>query len=161
MSSSRRPPSQPGGVWSSRKAPSPPVRPPLARGSEFHRKVRNACLGLRAVLHRRALLNPFRTGFYALQLLTHKVLRRLLPLPLFGLLLSSALLEGPLFRAAFAAQLALHGLALLGLILHDRAIGRLKLLRLPFFLDMVAGAMVAAAVQLVFSRRAARWTPAR
>lgn len=135
--------------------------PALGEGIEFHRKVRNACLGLQAVFYRRALLNPFRTGFYALQLLTHKVLRRLLPLPLFGLLVASASLDGPFFRAALVAQLALHGLALLGLLLHNREIGRLKLLRLPFFLDMVAGAMVAAAVQLAFSRRAARWTPAR
>ncbi|MBW2498063.1 MAG: hypothetical protein JRF61_12380 [Deltaproteobacteria bacterium] len=133
----------------------------LGEGVDSRRKVRNACRGLRAVFHRRALLNPFRTGFQALQPFTHKALQRLLPLPLFGLLIASAFLEGPLFRAAFVAQLALHGLTLLSLILHDCAIGRLKLLRLPFFLDMLAVAIFAAAVQLALSRRAACWTPAR
>ena len=33
--------------------------------------------GLRSVIHQRRLLNPFRFGFYSLQLFTHKVLRRL------------------------------------------------------------------------------------
>ena len=130
-------------------------------GVEFRRKVRNAILGLRAVAYRRALLNPFRHGFYALQLLSHKVLRRLLPVPLVALLASSAVLDGPVYRTALLVQLAMHTLALLGLVLHRTRLGRLKILRLPFFLDLVASAMAAAFVQLLFAPRTARWTPAR
>ena len=60
--------------------------------SEYKRKVRNIMLGLEAVLVMRQLLNPFKHGFYALQLLTHKVLRRLVFVPLLVLLITSLLL---------------------------------------------------------------------
>ena len=51
---------------------------------EFGRKVRVITRGLRGVLRMRALLNPFRFGFYSLQLFSHKLLRRMAFLPLGG-----------------------------------------------------------------------------
>ena len=56
---------------------------------EFRRKVRIITRGLRGVLVMRALLNPWRHGFYAVQLFSHKVLRRLMVLPLLVLLCAS------------------------------------------------------------------------
>ena len=38
--------------------------------------------GLRGVAARRALLDPRRTGFYAVQLASHKILRRVMAVPL-------------------------------------------------------------------------------
>ncbi|MCG8348377.1 MAG: glycosyltransferase [Chloroflexales bacterium] len=65
---------------------------------EFGRKVRVITRGLRAVLLCRALLNPLRYHFYALQLFSHKVLRRLVVLPL--LLLSPLIWSKGLFYSA-------------------------------------------------------------
>ena len=50
-------------------------------GREYRRKVRIMTRGLRGVTVARGLLDPRRTGFYALQLVTHKVLRRLMAIP--------------------------------------------------------------------------------
>src|SRR6185369_12732705 len=47
-------------------------------GVEYGRKVRVMTRGLRGVLVRRELLDPRRTGFYAVQLTWHKLLRRLM-----------------------------------------------------------------------------------
>ena len=56
---------------------------------EFGRRVRLTTRGLRAVWMRRKLFNPLRYGFYSVSLLTHKVLRRVLPLGLIALLVAS------------------------------------------------------------------------
>jgi cellulose synthase/poly-beta-1,6-N-acetylglucosamine synthase-like glycosyltransferase len=57
---------------------------------EFRRRVRLMTRGLRGVLVRRRLLNPFRFGFYAVVLFSHKVLRRTAPLCLVALAVASA-----------------------------------------------------------------------
>ena len=83
---------------------------------EYGRKVRVMTRGLRGVVLRRSLLDPRRTGFYALQLFWHKVARRLAVLPLIGLGLSSPILaaSGGLYRLAAAGQAAFYALAALG-----------------------------------------------
>src|SRR5260370_21380377 len=54
----------------------------------------------------RSVLNPVRSGFYGVQLLSHKVMRYLVPFFLMGLLVSSgALATGFWYRVTFAAQL--------------------------------------------------------
>ena len=66
--------------------------PILDPRGEYRRKLRLITRSLRSVWERRALLNPSRYGFYSLQLWLHKVLRRLLFVPLTGLLLSTTYL---------------------------------------------------------------------
>src|SRR4029078_5902630 len=61
-------------------------------GVAIGRKTRVITRGLRGVLVRRELLNPFRYGFYAFQLFSHKVLRRLVVFPLILLFVVSLLL---------------------------------------------------------------------
>ena len=67
--------------------------PVAAAEREFSRKVRIMNRGLRGVLMRRRLLNPLRYGFYAIVLLSHKVLRRLVPFFLLVLAVASWLLH--------------------------------------------------------------------
>jgi len=47
---------------------------------EFRRKVRILTRSIKGLLHMRALLNPFRYGFFAFQLIIHKLFRYLVPL---------------------------------------------------------------------------------
>lgn len=64
---------------------------------ELARKVRIITRGLRSVYYRRDLLNPGRTGLYALKLFVHKVWRRMVWIPLAILaVVSPALLSGDL-----------------------------------------------------------------
>jgi cellulose synthase/poly-beta-1,6-N-acetylglucosamine synthase-like glycosyltransferase len=112
---------------------------PIAdNAGEFRRKVRITQRGLKAVWEQRFLLNPFRYGFYALQLFTHKVLRRLMFIPMILALVSAPMLwgHGLLYRLATLGQVALHLAALLGYVLQDTASGKSSLLSLPYFLDM-------------------------
>lgn len=138
---------------------------PVSAGSEveFGRKVRIATRGFRSVLARRALLDPREHGFYSVQLLSHKVLRRLMALPLMAIALATALLwaRGGIYQLAGVAQAAFYGLAGLGIALGDRPAGRHPLLSLPAFFCIVNWAALLAALNVLRGRRIERWEPAR
>lgn len=132
-------------------------------GREFGRKVRIITRGLRAIIVRRELLNPFRYGFYALQIFSHKVLRRLVVIPLLILLLVTPFLWGQslFYQAALVAQLFVYGCGLLGFLLRDTQWGRQKLFSIPFFFCMVNLASLLAAWNIVRGHRIERWEPQR
>ncbi|MGH3452345.1 MAG: glycosyltransferase family 2 protein [Haloechinothrix sp.] len=130
---------------------------------EFGRKVRVMTRGLRGVFLRRALLDPRRHGFYAVQLLTHKLLRRVMVFPLAVTAVTSPLLwpRGRLYRAATMAQGALYGLGGAGFLLAEKPLGRRKVFSLPMFFCFVNVAAVMAAWNLIRGRRIDRWEPRR
>ncbi|MBI4614778.1 MAG: glycosyltransferase [Planctomycetes bacterium] len=138
---------------------------PVARstGAEFRRKVRVLTRGLAGVREVRALLDPRRYGFYSLQLLSHKVLRRLVALPLAALLPASALLwtAGPFYRAAFLLQAALYVAAGAGFLLRGTRLGRAKPLSLPYYFCLVNLAALVAIANLARGRRIEVWEPER
>lgn len=135
---------------------------PTAR-AEFRRKVRVATAGLRGVWAVRAGLDPRAHGLFALQLLSHKVLRRLAVLPLLALSAAAPLLwgRGALYRLAAAGLWGLHALGLLGLVLRRHRLGRLRLLSLPFYFELVNGAVLAALLGLARGERHDTWVPQR
>jgi len=132
-------------------------------GAEFGRKVRVMTRGLRGVVARRALLNPFRHGFYAVQLLSHKLLRRLMVVPLAALAVTSPLLwgYGALYMAATVAQAVVYGLGLAGLALAGTAAGRIKPLAIPAFFCLVNAAAAKALWNVMRGNRIDRWQTKR
>ncbi len=138
---------------------------PVAGSSrrEYRRKVRIMTRGLRGVAVARGLLDPRRHGFYALQLLTHKVLRRLMAVPLLVIAATSLALwgDGSLYRLATIAQLGVYGLGAGGLALGDRPAGRRPWFALPAFFCLVNIASLHALANLLTGRRIDRWQPAR
>jgi cellulose synthase/poly-beta-1,6-N-acetylglucosamine synthase-like glycosyltransferase len=138
---------------------------PVARSGrdEFARKVRVMTRGLNAVVARRELLDPRRYGFYALQLLSHKVLRRLMALPLTALALSAAVeaRRSRAFRALAAVQGALYGLGAAGLFLQRSGGWRSRVVALPSYFCLVNGASLAALWNVLRRREIDRWEPRR
>jgi cellulose synthase/poly-beta-1,6-N-acetylglucosamine synthase-like glycosyltransferase len=133
------------------------------RGREFGRKVRVITRGLWAVVFMRQLLNPFRYGFYALQLFSHKVLRRLVVFPLLVVLVSSLFLwsQGLFYQLVVLGQLAFYGLAAVGLVLEGSQWGRSKLFSLPYYFCLVNGACLLAVWNVLSGRRIVRWNTTR
>lgn len=131
--------------------------------AEFRRKVRVIAAGLRGVWLSRHLLDARRYGFYSVQLFSHKVLRRLVAVPLALLAVVSPLLwrQGLLYRLATLAQAGLHGAALAGWLLRGREAGRSKLLTLPLYFDLVNVAVLRALVEVGRGARHDVWTPDR
>jgi cellulose synthase/poly-beta-1,6-N-acetylglucosamine synthase-like glycosyltransferase len=138
---------------------------PVARsgGVEFGRKVRVITRGFQSVLEMRTLLNPFRYGFYAIQLFSHKVMRRLVALPLIVLLVGSLILwnDGLLYGTVALGQLLVYGCAALGLALSGTRFGRTKVLTLPLFFVAVNVAALLAALKLMVGQRVIMWDPQR
>jgi cellulose synthase/poly-beta-1,6-N-acetylglucosamine synthase-like glycosyltransferase len=130
---------------------------------EFRRKVRLMTRGLRGLLLRRPLLNPFRYGFYSLVLFSHKALRRLVPCILLALLAATlwAADGGVLYRSAAYAQAAFYGLAALGWVWKDTRWSRARCLYIPFFYCLGNAAALIALVRLLRGARIEAWQPQR
>lgn len=138
---------------------------PVAKSSEveFGRKVRVMTRGLCGVLAMRELLNPIRFGMYSVQLFSHKVLRRLVALPLLVIGLMSPFLwgQGLIYQFATVVQLMFYGLALCGLVLRGTALKRAKLFTVPFYFCLVNTAALVATANVIRGNRILLWEPQR
>ena len=139
--------------------------PAASTGVEFNRKVRIMTRGLRGVVRRRELLDPRRTGFYAVQLLWHKVLRRLVAVPLVVIAVTAPVLarRGRFYLLATIAQAAFYVTAGAGIRRAQRpATSTLdKLVALPAYFCMVNAAALKASWNVVTGRRVDRWETVR
>ena len=130
---------------------------------EFKRKVRVMTRGLRGVWLCRHLFSPLHYGFYSIQLLTHKVLRRLVIMPMLVLLITAPLLQdqGTLYQWATWGQVIFHSLALISWVLQMRGLRPPKPLRMILFFDLVNLAAVVAVMRLIWGEQRTQWTPSR
>lgn len=142
------------------------TREPVAgsAAAEFGRKTRIVARGLRSVRARAELLSVRRHGMYAIQLFSHKILRRILALPLLICLIASlggAMQGDRLLAIAAAAQLCGYlaaGLGGLTLLAHRRP---MRLLRLPWYFVMVNVAALIGALRAIRGTAPVRWEPHR
>ncbi len=130
---------------------------------EYRRKVRIMTRGLRGVAARRALLDPRRSGFYAIQLVSHKILRRLMAVPLLIVALGAPLLwgQGPIYQLTTLGAAAVAGLGTVGLAAPGSRVGRHRIAGLASFFLLVNVASLEAAWNLLSGRRIDRWEPRR
>ncbi|MEX0820251.1 MAG: glycosyltransferase family 2 protein [Pirellulaceae bacterium] len=131
--------------------------------AEFHRKVRLMTRGLRGVAEMKQLLNPFRYGFYSLQLFSHKVLRRLNVFSLIALAVTSLLLwqYGIVFQLATVLQLGFYAMAAAAQLTRASRLPVTKLFSLPAFFVMANVAALVAAVNVARGKKIELWTPHR
>jgi hypothetical protein len=119
--------------------------------------------GMNGVRLRRRLLNPFRYGFYAVVLFSHKVLRRLAPVFLLGLLATALLAaaDGPVYLVAAVGQVAFYALGGVGALTRSTPAGRSKVLSTPFYFCVANAAALVAFLTFLGGRRIEHWSPAR
>jgi hypothetical protein len=110
----------------------------------------------------RTMLNPFHSGFYAVQLLSHKVMRYLVPFFLMGLFLASAVLaiSSLPYRLFFAMQVAGYACPAIAWMLTRLGI-RSRLLALPQYFFLANLASLIASYQFLRGERYAHWEPIR
>lgn len=145
-------------VWDER-AVARETRPARMRAG-FARKARVAAHSLRAI----AKLGPpaWAQGGWSLRLLSHKLLRHLVPVFLLGALAGAALLVAggsPAGPALLGLQGACYGLALLGLAGRGRPWGRARLLSAPAFFLAAHAAGLAGLWMAVTGRTPSQWRP--
>lgn len=130
--------------------------------AELKMRVRVIAQTFTDVWRHRAMLNPFRSGFYAVQLLSHKVMRYLVPFFLIAIFAASAMLvpASLVYRMLFAAQLLGYGCALLAWLLERIGI-RSRLLALPQYFVLANVASLIGCYQFLRGERYASWEPIR
>jgi cellulose synthase/poly-beta-1,6-N-acetylglucosamine synthase-like glycosyltransferase len=129
---------------------------------EFRRKVRIVNRAWRALMTMRSLLNPFRYGFFAIELISHKLLRWLVPVLLVGVLVTNLFLLGtaPIYTLALGAQLALYALALAGYAMRRRE--RMPaILSVPYYFCLVNVASALGIFEAYRGKTYATWSTAR
>lgn len=110
----------------------------------------------------REMLNPFRTGFYAIELISHKLLRYAVPAFLALIFISSGILANGhvFFSAAFALQILFYLSAFAGWVLEKNG-KRLTLLVVPLYFVMANLASTIGFYKFLKGERYARWEPIR
>lgn len=110
----------------------------------------------------RQMLNPLRSGFFAVQLFSHKVLRYIVPFFLMALFAASAVLalSSLSYRILVAVQVVCYVGAALALVLERFGI-RSQLLVFPQYFVLANVASVIALYKLMRGERYARWEPIR
>lgn len=144
------------------------ITEPLAHGSmtstkstrgEFTRKVRTLIRGMTALWHARGLLNPFRSGWFALVLWSHKLMRWLVPLfMIFALAANTLLVDETFYLTLLVMQFVFYGLALLGMA-GPAALRQNALLKIPLYFIVVNAAILLAWFQFLAGERLEIWAP--
>jgi glycosyltransferase involved in cell wall biosynthesis len=139
------------------------VEEPNAKGSkELAVRVRIITQTLADLWRNRDVLNPFRKGFYAVQLLSHKMMRYLVPLFLIALFIASALLASKslLYAAVFIAQACFYLAAATSVLLIRLGINSRWLALLQYFVITNVACLIAM-IKFIRGERYARWEPVR
>lgn len=124
---------------------------------EFERKVRTVVHGFEVFFRFIKAANPFRTGFFALQIWSHKMARWLVPPAMIIAFAANLFLltDGWFYRATMAAQCLLYGLALLGYLIHP--LQKLPPVKIPLFFVMVNWSILVAWYKYLTGQKYVVW----
>lgn len=136
---------------------------PASSDLEFSRKVRVANQTINALLNLKQALNPFKYGFYAIELLSHKVLRYLVPFFLVIAFFTNIplALESEYYKVLLVLQIVFYGFAFMGYRMRHLNLGRSKIFYGPFFFCLANIAVLIAALSVLMGKRITAWQPER
>jgi cellulose synthase/poly-beta-1,6-N-acetylglucosamine synthase-like glycosyltransferase len=134
----------------------------LRSDQELRMRVRVISQTFTDLWRNRDMLNPFHSGFFAVQLISHKLLRYTVPLILTALLIVSVFLarDSALYSAVLAMQGAFYVMALIGWVL-ETAGNRLTLLAMPLYFVLANVASVVAFYKFLRGENYKHWEPIR
>lgn len=130
---------------------------------EFKRKKRIITRGLRGVLLRKKLFNPFQYGIYSWILFSHKLLRRIIPFFLLILFFSNLLVatHGKFYLVVSQAQMIFYLLALVGYLMSKTSMRGSKIFTVPFYFCLANAAAFLAVLNFLTGKQIQNWDPIR
>lgn len=129
--------------------------------SMFKSKIRIISKDLRGLSLCRAIMNPFRYPLYAWGLISHKLLRWLVPYFLIALFVHNLLLlDHPFYGLTLAIQIAFYAVAFGG-YLWQRKGKPPRILGIPFSFYLVNLAALVGVARFVIGKKAGQWEPVR
>jgi glycosyltransferase involved in cell wall biosynthesis len=128
---------------------------------EYQRKVRTVLRGMAAFAHHKSLLSPFKHGFFTFQLLSHKLMRWLVPwFMLLTLSLNLTLLDQHLiYSVMLTAQLTFYLVAIMGHISVE--LRKNKFIKVIYFFIQVNLAIAHAMIMFMLGKRITQWEPSK
>jgi cellulose synthase/poly-beta-1,6-N-acetylglucosamine synthase-like glycosyltransferase len=132
-----------------------------AANQEYARKVRTFVRGITTLLYHKKLLNPFKYGFFSVELISHKLMRWLSGFFLIALFFSNSfLLYHPFYAFFFVVQAAFYIMAIIGWS-NNKLLDKMKLLKIPFYFCLVNAASLAAWAKYLTGTRQEIWEPSK
>lgn len=130
--------------------------------NELRMRVRIIAQTFTDLWRHRSMLNPFRSGLYGVQLLSHKVMRYFVPFFLIAMFASSSVLARDSFAygIVFLAQAVGYLVGSLSWLLENIGL-RSRILALPHYFVLANVASVIAMFQFLRGEKYARWEPIR
>lgn len=131
-------------------------------GKEMRMRIRVIAQTFADLWRNRAMLNPTKSGFFAIELISHKLLRYCLPLFLFFLLIASIYLAvySSFFLFVFAVQVIFYAAALLAWFLEKRGT-KAGVFAIPLYFVLTNAASTAGFYKFLIGERYATWEPIR
>ena len=132
-------------------------------GDEFNRKVRTIIRGMTALMDCRSLLNPFRHGFFAIALISHKLVRWSVGwLMAVALLANMFLLSSTAYLVPMVLQVGFYTLAVIGWARERAGIAdQPTVYRIPLYFCLSNLAAMVAAVEFLSGVRQELWESSR
>lgn len=128
---------------------------------EFKMRVRIATRSLNGLWNMRILLNPFKYGFFSIQLISHKILRYLVPFFLFLFLIFNLIIliknYNLLFGLIFALQIIFYACSLVGAVTNKNK----TILTIPFYFTFTNAALLLGFLNFLRGKKQAIWSPFR
>lgn len=131
-------------------------------GKEMQMRVRVISQTFTDLWRNREMLNPFRSGFYAIELISHKVLRYAVPIFLFLMFVSSLILafQSEFFEFELAIQVGFYFFAFVAWAL-EKSGRSLGILAIPHYFVLANLASLIGFYKFLSGERYARWEPIR
>lgn len=128
---------------------------------EYNRKMRTVIRGITAIARHPEVLNPFRMGWFAFQVWSHKIMRWGVPWFMAVFLIMTLLLQGQgvIYTAALLAQGAFYGLAVVGWL--SKSLRKNTLIKIIFFFVQTNLSLAQATVSFLLGKRMTVWTPSK
>lgn len=132
-------------------------------GKEMRMRVRVIAQTYTDLWRNRRMLNPLRSGFFAVELVSHKLLRYAAPLFLILIFFASVSLAraSNVFLAMLLAQIVFYALAIFGWLLEERGGKPSGALAVPLYFALTNAASVVAFYKFLTGERYATWQPIR
>jgi glycosyltransferase involved in cell wall biosynthesis len=126
---------------------------------EYQRKIRTVIRGMTGLSRHAEVMSLSRFGFFAIQVISHKLMRWLSPLFFIIFFLISAILadSGLFYGLIFIGQLAFYGIALVAHFLPG--LRKLSVIKLIYFFVQVHVALFDAALKFLSGQRMTTWKP--
>jgi cellulose synthase/poly-beta-1,6-N-acetylglucosamine synthase-like glycosyltransferase len=128
---------------------------------EFRMRVRVAVRTLYGLWQMKSLLNPFRYGFFSVQLISHKILRYLVPVLLILLFLVNVILQVNnqfwIYKLILYLQVIFYVSAMLGWIFQKRK----TFISIAFYFCLTNFALLIGMVKFLRGERQVLWSPMR